>query len=242
MHSEFILGLVSLLTSTITGIVGLGGGMLLIAAMPVFLPATLIIPLHSVTQVASNASRALLALKSVEWRLVPGFFLGSALGICCFGLFFANLPSRYLPLGIGSYILLSLWSTKFDRLVRRHETFFSAGFFQTGLGLMVGATGPLTNTLVLKQVDNKETIIATNAIFMMLTHLFKVIFIAAIGFEYLQHCLLILVLVSGAIVGSWLGTRIRATIDSQAFKVWLKWLLSALAFQMMMGVIWPLWY
>lgn len=144
-------------------------------------------------------------------------------------------------MGIGSYILLSLWSTKFDRLVRRYETFFSAGFFQTGLGLMVGATGPLINTLMLKQVKSKETIIATIALFMMLTHIFKVIFIAMIGSEHLQHWLLILVLVSGAIVGSWIGTRIRATIDSQTFKVWLKCLLSILAIQMI-GVIWRLSY
>lgn len=137
MNTEIILGLVGLITSTITGVIGVGGGLLLIAAMPVFLPAALIIPMHSVTQVASNASRALLALKSVEWRFFPGFFFGSALGVSCFGLFFASLPSQYLPLGIGGYILLSLWSRKFDRLVRRYETFFSAGFFQTGLGTLI---------------------------------------------------------------------------------------------------------
>jgi hypothetical protein len=86
--------------------------------------------MHRVTQLASNASRALLALQSVESRLFPVFFFGSALAVSFFGLFFANLPSQYLPRGIGGYILLSLWSRKFDRLVRRYETFFCAVFFR----------------------------------------------------------------------------------------------------------------
>jgi uncharacterized membrane protein YfcA len=236
MNTEIILGLVGLFTSTITGIIGVGGGLLLIAAMPIFLPAALIIPLHSVTQVASNASRALLAIKSVEWRLFPGFFVGSAIGVSCFGLFFATLPSQYLPLGIGTYILLSLWSRKFDRLIRRYETFFSAGFFQTGLGMVVGATGPLTTTLMAKTVNDKEKIIATNAFFMMITHLFKIAFIAALGFAYFEHWALMLSMVSGAIIGSWLGTLIRAQINTEKFLVYLKWSLSLLAVYMILMV------
>jgi uncharacterized membrane protein YfcA len=236
MNTEIMLALVALCTSTITGIIGVGGGLLLIAVMPVFLPAALIIPMHSVTQVASNASRALLALKSVEWRLFPGFFFGSALGVSCFGLFFASLPSQYLPIGIGSYILLSLWSHRFDRLVRRYETFFFAGFFQTGLGMIVGATGPLTTTLMAKSVDDKEKIIATNAFFMMITHLFKIVFIAALGFAYLEHGVLMLSMVSGAVVGSWLGTLIRGRIDGEKYIIYLKWSLSLLAVYMIMRV------
>jgi uncharacterized membrane protein YfcA len=47
MNTEIILTLVALLTSTITSILGVGGGILRVAAMPIFLPAALIIPMHS---------------------------------------------------------------------------------------------------------------------------------------------------------------------------------------------------
>jgi hypothetical protein len=89
-----------------------------------------------------------MVVRAVQWRLFPRFLFGSALGMMGFGVLFVNLPSRYPSLAIGSYTLLSLWSTKFDQLIRRYETFFSAGFSQTGLGLIVSATGPLTHTLI----------------------------------------------------------------------------------------------
>ncbi len=69
MNIEYTLGLISLITSLVAGVIGFGGGMLLIAILPMFLAPSLIIPVHGVTQLASNSSRMLFSFKDVQWAL-----------------------------------------------------------------------------------------------------------------------------------------------------------------------------
>jgi hypothetical protein len=67
--------------------------------------------------------------------------------------------------------------------------------------MIVGATSPLTTALMAKSVDDREKIIATNAFFMMITHLFKIAFIGALGFAYIEQGLLMLSMISAAVFG-----------------------------------------
>ena len=112
---ELILGLVAFFTSTIAGIVGLGGGMMLIAVLPSFLPLNALIPVHGLTQMSSNFSRAVFGYKDVQYETIPKFLLGSLVGVCLFASIISLISLEYVPLFIGLYILLSLWSqTKAD--------------------------------------------------------------------------------------------------------------------------------
>lgn len=229
-----LLGLISLLTSLIAGVLGLGGGMLLIAILPVFLPPQAIIPVHAVTQLSSNGSRAFFARQHIQWQLVRLFVLGSLLGVLIFGLVLFSLPARWIPLFIGSYILLSLWCPPFERWIRKYENLFSAGIFQTGLGLIVGATGPLTTTILTKTTSCKESIVATNAVLMLISHIAKIIVFGLVGFAYVEYLWLMLSMISGAVLGSYLGTKVRNKVDNQLFATLLKWVLTALAVKMLL--------
>ena len=82
--TELFLGIVTFLTSTIAAIVGLGGGMMLIAILPSFLPINALIPVHGLTQMTSNLSRAVFGYKDVQYEVIPKFLLGSFLGIGIF--------------------------------------------------------------------------------------------------------------------------------------------------------------
>ena len=237
LNTELLLGLVSVLTSTIAAVLGLGGGMLLIAIMPSLLPTTWIIPIHGITQLASNGSRALFAWRDVAWQFIPRFILGSVSGVAIFGLLAVSLPPEVALLTIGGYILLTLWSQAFSRFVKRYETFFSAGFFQTGLAVIVGATGPLTNTLLAKQLDSREQIVATSALMMLLSHGFKVLLFGFLGFAYLEHIWLISAMVIGAVFGSWLGTKLRRTIKDKNYVLILRIALTLLAIKMIISGI-----
>lgn len=75
--TELILALVTFLTSTITAVVGIGGGMMLIAIMPLFLPLNALIPVHGLTQISSNLSRAVFGYKDVQYEVIPKFLIGS---------------------------------------------------------------------------------------------------------------------------------------------------------------------
>ncbi len=226
------------MTSVVAGVVGLGGGMILIALLPGLVPANAIVALHSITQLASNGSRTLLAIKHVQWRVLPPFFIGSVVGVAIFAWFFYNIPAHYIPPCIGVYILLSLWSTPFNRLLQRYESFYLAGFLQTGLGLVVGATGPLASTLLTKTLKCSEQIIATMALTMLATHVIKITTFVLTGFSYMDYLWVSVAMVFGAIVGTWTGTLIRRRFDGRHLKNAIKWMLTLLAIKMVLQVLW----
>lgn len=236
MNQELFLGLVTFFTSTVAGVIGLGGGMMLIAILPSFIPVNALIPVHALTQMSSNFSRAVFGYKDVKLEVIPKFLLGSMIGISFFAgiLYFISL--EYVPLFIGSYILLSLWSQKFNDKIKRYESYVLIGFFQTGLSIVVGATGPLATTLLVKDYDDKHVIVATAATLMSITHILKVIVFMFFGFVFFDYIGVLTAMIIGAIAGSWAGTKLRDKIDGKKFLIILKVLLSLLAIKIIVGV------
>ena len=234
--TELFLGILTFLTSTIAAIVGVGGGMMLIAILPSFLPINALIPVHGLTQMTSNLSRAVFGYKDVQYEVIPKFLLGSFLGIGIFASILNFISLEYVPLFIGVYILLSLWSEKFNEKIKRYESYFLAGFFQTGLSMVVGATGPLTMTLLLKDYKDKDKVVATGAALMSLTHILKVFVFMYFGFVFFDYIGIIIAMVIGAIAGSWAGTKLRDKIDGKFFIIILKVLLTALSIQVIIDV------
>lgn len=234
--TELILGVITFLTSTVAGIVGIGGGMMLIAILPSFLPLNALIPVHGLTQMSSNLSRAIFGYRDVQYEVIPKFLLGSFIGIAIFAGILNFISLEYVPLFIGAYILLSLWSEKFNEKIKKYESYFLAGFLQTGLSMVVGATGPLTMTLLLKDYKDKDKVVATGAALMSLTHILKVFVFMYFGFVFFDYIGIIVAMIIGAVAGSWAGTQLRDKIDGKKFTIILKVLLTALAIKVIVDV------
>ena len=237
MTDEIILGILTFFTSTVAGVVGIGGGMLLIAVLPTFLPLNAIIPVHGVTQMSSNISRAIFGIKDVQFEVLPKFILGSIVGVSLFAFMLSFVSLDYVPLFIGVYILLNLWSTKFSDYIKKYESYFMAGFFQTGLSVIVGATGPLTMTLLLKDYEDKDQVVATGAMLMSITHTSKIFVFAIFGFMFFDYIYVMAFMIIGAIAGSYFGTKIRHKIDGKKFIIVLKVLLTLLALRAIYSVV-----
>ncbi len=226
---ELVLGLISFLTSTIAGVVGLGGGLLLIAILPSFLPTNALIPVHGLSQVSSNLSRAYFGYKDIQFQVIPKFLIGSLIGVGIFALLLNIISIEYIPLFIGIYILLSLWSQKFNDKIKKYENYYLIGFFQSGLSVVVGTTGPLTMTILLKEFKDKDKVVATSAILMSITHILKVFVFIYFGFIFFEYLSIIIIMIIGSIIGSYVGTKLRDKIDGKKLILILKVLLSILA-------------
>lgn len=234
--TELILGVLTFLTSTVAGVVGIGGGMMLIAILPSFLPLNALIPVHGLTQMSSNFSRAVFGYKDVQYEVIPKFLLGSIVGIGIFAAIINFISLEYVPLFIGAYILLSLWSQKFNDKIKKFENYYIIGFFQTGLSIVVGATGPLTMTILLKDYKDKDKVVATGAALMSITHILKVFVFMYFGFVFFDYIGIIVAMIIGAVAGSWTGTQLRDKIDGKRFTIILKVLLTALAIKVIVDV------
>lgn len=236
MADELLLGIITFFTSTIAGIIGLGGGMILIVVLPSFLPVNALVPVHGATQLSSTLSRAFFGYKDVKFEVIPKFLLGSILGISFFASILYFISLEYVPLFIGSYILLSLWSNKFNEKIKRYENYVLIGFFQTGLSLVVGATGPMATTLLIKNYNDKNTVVATAAALMAITHLLKVFAFMFFGFVFFDYLGILAAMIIGAVLGSYVGTKLRDKINGRKFLTFLKIFLSILAIKAIVSV------
>ncbi|WP_417327580.1 sulfite exporter TauE/SafE family protein [Halarcobacter sp.] len=236
MSQEILLGIITFFTSTIAGVVGLGGGMILIAILPSFLPINALVPVHGLTQLSSNLSRAVFGYKDVKVEVIPKFLIGSLAGVSFFAVILYFVSLTYIPLFIGIYILLSLWSQKFNDKIKKFESYYLIGFIQSGFSIVVGATGPLATTLLVKDYNDKHTVVATAAALMSITHLLKVFAFMIFGFVFFDYIGILVAMIIGAVAGSYTGTKLRDKIDGKKFMLALKIILSLMAIKLVIFV------
>ena len=104
-----ILGLAALLTSMLSAIVGMAGGITLLAVMLLFLEPLVAIPLHGVIQLVSNGSRSWIQRDHVERSIVWHYAL-PLLPMGILGLAVAeSLPPAATRAMIGVFVLLATW-------------------------------------------------------------------------------------------------------------------------------------
>lgn len=237
MPNDFFLAVINLFTSGLTAITGVGGGMILIGLMPMFLPAAAIVPVHGATQLASNASRAWFGREALDYTYFKPFLIGAMLGILVFGIAVRYLRLDLIPLFIGIYILAIQWSDRVNRWLRSFENFYLVGFLQMGLGLFVGTPGPLAIALLNRKYTDNHTVVSVGALMMVVAHGAKLPVYFSLGFEFATYWQLMLMLVVMATLGSFIGTRLRHRIPMPWLKGILPWVLSIIALKLIISQV-----
>ncbi|SHI49080.1 Uncharacterized membrane protein YfcA [Malonomonas rubra DSM 5091] len=224
-------------SSTLTAVLGVGGGMLLISVMAVALPPAAIVPVHGVAQLASNASRGIFALKEISWQIVWPFLCGCVLGSLLGSDLFIRFPSEFLPVPLGTFILIMTWWPQWKQKFRLPGRFFGLGFVQAVLTLFVGATGPLNMPILLREGLSKDQIVVTASALMTIVHLAKIITFGFIGFAFSSYLPLMAGMVVAVIAGSFAGTKLRAKVPEERFKKLFKLLITVLALRMIIRAL-----
>lgn len=223
-----------MLTSIVSGVMGMAGGMLLLAVMLLRLDPNVAIPVHGIVQLVSNASRAWFLRRHVDlpsvWRFVWPLLPAGALGIWLL----AYVPPSGSRIAIGAFVLASTWLKSFfvigqGQSARRALPVGGAlvGFFST----LVGATGPLLGPFVLALELGSQGTIATLAACQIFQHASKVLLFGLRGFDLTVYVPPGALLCACAVLGSAIGTRLLDHLPEKAFKLLVRVTLSALALQ-----------
>ena len=229
---EFALIPIAFATSVVAGALGMGGGVLLIALMPGLVPTTAIIPIHAITQLASNASRAGFGWRNIDWSMVPAVAVGSIAGAFLGAEVYSGIDLRWLPAFIGGVILFITWF-KLPRPKGGNQfALLLLGFYQTGLGMVAGATGPLGAAVLAKHNGERDWVVVNTAMYMSLNHALRMLAFGFLGFAFMPWIELIVGMVLAVTLGSWVGTKLRTKIPQGNFLFWFKLLISALALRM----------
>jgi uncharacterized membrane protein YfcA len=107
-----IFSLISFITSFITSVASVGGGMIMLASLGQFFSPSVLIPLHALIQVSNNLSRAYLFRKHIIVGLFKTVAIGSAIGSVLGVLFFSLVPEEIILALIGIFILWMLFFLK----------------------------------------------------------------------------------------------------------------------------------
>ena len=200
----------------------MGGGVVLLAFMTVFLPLKLIIPIHGIVQLVSNVSRASLLISYINWRYVGWFALGLPLGAYPAMVILKTIQSEdpFLIVIVALILYAVFRPKKLPQLKLPPWGFVGVGAAVGFLSPLVGATGPFLAPFFLRDDFSKEEIVATKAAVQVLGHLLKIPVFLHLGFDYVEYSLPIVLMSVTALCGSKLGIVLLKRMSTAAFQ-WL---------------------
>jgi len=232
-----VLSIAAFLTATLSAIIGMGGGITLLAIMVLFLPWKILIPIHGCVQLISNATRVVSFIKYVDWKIFAKFLIAccpaSYIGLKAVGQFDETLIKAF----IGIFILYAVFlAPKLKETISRvFKNFYIAGTFAGSISMVVGATGPLIAPFFINSNLEKESIIATKALCQMMVHLIKVILFGAIlGFSLNDYYQLLTSMAVGVILGTICGKWILENkVSDTVFRFLYRFVLSLVALKIL---------
>lgn len=226
----------SFLTSLITATFSLGGGTLMVAVLALVFPPAIVVPLHGVIQLGSNAGRAVVQRAHIQWRFVRWIALGAVFGTMLGGQFAALLPEALFTALIGIFVLVTTWLPQPRVVSHSAPVQFLGGAVISALSMVVGATGPLV-AVFLKGLADRRQLVATHAMLMTLQNSFKVLVFVALGFAFAAYLPLMLAMVLAGFGGTALGSRLLLKVPEAAFRWGFKIILTLVALDLVRSAV-----
>ncbi len=209
----------AILSSTISGMIGMGGGVTLLAAMTLVLPFNLIIPIHGIVQLGSNFFRTIILRKSVHKAYFRYFALGTPFGAWLAYRVLSRMtqPDWALAL-IGLVLLYVVFKPKYLPEIRLSEKgYLFLGMVAGALGCLIGATGPLLAPFYVRTDLSKEEMVSTKSACQITIHLMKLPVFSALAFNYSEHALTIGIMLIAVVIGTKIGTELLRKLSTTVF-------------------------
>ena len=223
----------TLVTSFISGILGMAGGMILMGVLLATLPVAAAMLLHGITQLAANGWRAWMLRSSIEWRVLRGYAIGSVAAFVFFGMvqIVASKPVAFIMLGSMPFLALMLPATWHLNVERRWHS-EACGAICMALALVAGVSGPILDVFFIRSKMGRHAVVASKASTQSLTHFLKIVYfggLLASGSAAVAPWIA-LVMIALAFTGTTLSRRVLERIDDSAFRSWTRWTMVSVGF------------
>ncbi len=215
------------LTSLLSGILGMAGGLVLMAALIALLPVATAMVIHGVVQAAANGWRALFLLPHVQWRLLIPFLIGGLIALVAFRLVGYVPEPAVVLIMMGSFPWLARIVPRLRRLDVTHTgTGIVCGISVTSVQLLAGVAGPLLDLFYLNSSLNRYQIIASKAMTQTIGHLIKISYYATLvtALDEIPIWFWVTALLA-SMAGTWYGTRLVAHFTDQQFRRVTGWII-----------------
>lgn len=234
MLSIVLLLIVVLITSTVSGVFGMAGGLMLMGALTLAMPVSAAMVTHGAVQFVSNGWRAVLHRQHIRWEIILFYGAGSAIAAGLLALV------TYSPTKAWVYLILGLvpglaWLPKdrfhLDAAKRWHAV--ACGLSVTGLNVIAGVSGPLLDVFFVRTAMTRHQIVATKAATQAFSHTVKMVFygvplLASTQQSGLPPWYFFALATPLAMLGAVFGGRILDRLSDVNFLKWTRWIVTAL--------------
>jgi uncharacterized membrane protein YfcA len=221
----FGLAALLLITSFLSGIFGMAGGMILMGALLPILPVPTAMVLHAVSQATSNGWRATLWVRYVDWRIFARYVAGllAALAIFAFVRMIPDQATVLIVLGIMPFIAVMIPDRLAPRADRPGGAEF-AGLVGTALQLTSGVSGPVLDIFFVRTLMDRRAVVATKATCQVVTHLTKLVYFGGlagtVGGELSWG--IIAIAIAMAIIGTSASRFVLERMSDSQFRRWTR--------------------
>jgi uncharacterized membrane protein YfcA len=252
MVELMVIGLTALLTSILSAVAGLGGGVILLLVIAQFVAPTTAIPIQGAIQLVSNGSRAALLRQSISWPVVgwssllllPGSLLGVAIA--------TSVPEDAVQILLAAFVLVLAWRPQWlkmspasrvpakrvddertERTQERRPMLLGLGAATGILNTTVGASGPVTSPFFKAVTATHVAFVATVAATLVAALSAKLVAFPGGGWTLADPFDVLAAGIVGVVIGSWIGTRLLGRISTTHLDVVFKVVLTTLAMRLL---------
>ncbi len=222
-----------LISSFISGMTGLGGGILLLSVMIPLFPISVVIPLHGVIQFVSNSSRVLLSLNRINYRILLLFTCGAVLGSLLTLPIELTHNSTVSTITLAVAIIIFTWVPLKIVNADFKGKFILVGSTASFLSTFIGTTGPLTAPFFLNSKLDKTSYVPTKSACQLPIHLFKVILYILSGFILKDWITYIVIALPIVILGNVAGKLVTRKVNGDSYKIFVKIIITVVVGRML---------
>jgi uncharacterized membrane protein YfcA len=221
-----LLGFTVVLSSFISGVFGMAGGMILLGLLLVYFDVATAMVMFSILQIAGNGWRALHWRRFARWPIVLWYIVGSLLA------FLVMRAIAYVPNKAVVYILLGsmpFLTEAVPQALRPNIEWrgvpLVTGFLTTVVQFMAGVGGLFLDIFFNKSSLDRKTTIATKAVTQTFSHLVRGAYFGSLaGTGHLQFSIWgpgVLLAIFGAATAPYVLER----MTDHGFRRWTRWII-----------------
>lgn len=172
-----IIALTVFLTSAISGVFGMAGGMILMTVLLALMPVPAAMAIHASIQTVSNGWRCFLWRRHIVWGALPFYFMGVATGFAIVAAV-TFVPDKAVALIVmGALPLLSLAARRWFVLnITNRLHAFGGAIILTFIQMTAGVVGPLLDVLYNNAPLTRQQIVSTKAFTQTSMHLLRLVY------------------------------------------------------------------
>ena len=134
MLIQIIILLTVLATSILSGILGMAGGMILMAVLVSLVSVAAAMMIHGAVQATSNGSRAWFLRNHIQWQIMPGYALGAAVALGVFSALTLVPDASVILIVVGIFPWVARMLPKLRGLdISQKATAFACGIVVTAV-------------------------------------------------------------------------------------------------------------